>query len=146
MFCKSLQFKGSDFDPCVFHITEPVALCERVQTMAHHLCSGMGVHPPLPPKSRNENTLCLLWLEISMLLMVWLSHLSVCLQAFQSESGGSTLVFCQMCLLRTISLSDPIWLPNTRSGKLPDEELQLPQPLSVPGVSQTPTKGSPTAW
>lgn len=39
-----------------------------------------------------------------------------------------------MCLLRSVSLSDSIWLPNACSGKLPNEELQLPQPLPVPGV------------
>lgn len=56
-------------------------------------------------------------------------------QAFHREQSGSDVVFCEVHLLRTVGLSDPLWLSHPCSGELPHQELQLCQPLPVPGVS-----------
>lgn len=56
-------------------------------------------------------------------------------QALQREHGCSDVVFCQVHLLRPVSLSDPLRLSHPRAGKLPHQELQLCQPLPVSRVS-----------
>lgn len=65
-------------------------------------------------------------------------YLCVCFQALQPEPGCSAVVLCQVSLLWAVGLSDSLWLSDTSSGELFDQELQLPQPLPVPGVSAAP--------
>lgn len=45
------------------------------------------------------------------------------------------MVLCEVHLLWIVCISDQMWLPKSSPGQFPHKELQLPQPLSLPGVS-----------
>ena len=55
-------------------------------------------------------------------------------QEVQPEPGCAAVVLRQVRVLRAVRLPDPLRLPNSGPRQLPHQELQLRQPLPVPGV------------
>lgn len=66
--------------------------------------------------------------------MAVISLVSICVQGVQSKLCGTALVLCQVHLLRSVSLSDPLRIPHKNPGQLPHQEIQPSQPVSVPRV------------
>lgn len=56
-------------------------------------------------------------------------------QALQPEHSGPAVVLCEVYLLWSVSLSDPLRLPHPCAGQLSDQKLQLRQPVSLSRVS-----------
>ena len=48
------------------------------------------------------------------------------------------MVLREVRVLCAVGLPDSLWLPHPHPGQLPDQEIQLPQPLPIPGVSLGP--------
>lgn len=127
---RALYLKKSLLGKCVFQVVLVFGIhfwmffilpgvTERYLTGYYQLCQDLV-------------SLCRIEIFVNFASFVSFSPLAP--QEIQPESCRSALVFCEVYLLRPVSLPDQMWLPEPHPRQLPYKELQLHKPLSLPRV------------